>query len=90
MKIPAEFAEISKGHIRELILTHKLYTPIVIDKAIQEYRVYCEIQSVPKDNCTVLNIDVREQHRERNREIMWSFLTYLVSLGCLTHLREPI
>lgn len=87
--ILSELAAIDSGGLCRLPVTPELYPVESLNAAALAFAGYCEISvdRVPREHRTVLSIRMRDEHRRASRQIVGSFLSFLLDHAFQIRLR---
>ena len=81
--ILSELAAAGDGEICRLPVTQDLYPEESLKAATEAFADYCEIAIVqpPGGGAAVLSIRARSEHRRESRQIIGSFLSFLLDIA---------
>jgi len=67
---------------KQFLLNHDIYNKLSIEKAIQDYSVYCNVvtKTIDKQNVEI-EIIVNPKHEQNTEEITKEFLNYVLDLS---------
>jgi hypothetical protein len=84
--ILSELAAADSGEVHGLPIARDLYPEESLAAAIETFAAYCEAKVDP----SFLSIRVRTEHRRRSREIIGSFLSFLLDHATRLRLRSEV